>query len=354
MNDSTVPDNSASEIAHAKGTDLTTSGEILEVLEESASKSDEFKGSNIITIGKVLDDTLTARYVPVSSLWTITPGNYPLSHEQLRECTGVRFEGEILLNQVYALGSVTVYRIQGEIGSHVIIVREDVNGANSDRAIYCNSFNTTCYILKQYEIALAELYRNNVLEFDQVLNTNFNRSLLQEQYSEKQITDIAPLDLHWHTEYYPTLYVYLSSLVLDEQHGYTQYKGRIAGLGEFSTKVLLVDRNGNFYRPELDYLNNIIELSVTEKNALSFLGCSITNNKYFEQIIDVMKAAGRKEYDFTTFNIDFFAVYVKLNLEESPPTITRMVLAPDLPVLENYLYQSYNPDYLGEKIDNIN
>ncbi|WP_411691046.1 hypothetical protein [Acinetobacter gandensis] len=346
MNETSVPNNSASENAQSSGT-ASINQNFFEVSEQ---KGDALKGSNIITIGEIRDDALSSRYVPVSTLWTITPGNYPLSSEQIKSCTAIRFEGEMLLTQNYALGSIVVYQIAGEIGSHVIIVREDINGANDDRAIYCNSFNTTCYVLRQYDIPLAAIYRSKVLEPDQVLNTNLNKSLLQGAYVE---ADTKILDLNWHTEYYPTLYVHTSNFIPTEEHGYTKYDGRLINVGPFSTKVLLTDRNDDLLNPELEYLNNIIEISVDEIDAMEFLNCSITNNKYFRPLLDAMKNAGRKEYDFTTFNIDFFAVYVKLNLEEDLPVISRMVLAPDLPILENYLYQPYNPDYLGDRVDSI-
>ncbi|UWY70801.1 hypothetical protein N4T36_01265 (plasmid) [Acinetobacter baumannii] len=132
-----------------------------------------------------------------------------------------------------------------------------------------------------------------------------------------------------------------------------KYDGRMAGIGTFSTKCLTADRNGNLIKPELAFLNNIIEINVTEKDALEFLNCSITNNHYFSRMVDQLKSTGRKEYDFITNNIDFFAVHVKLNLEEDRPKITRMVLAPDLPILENYLYKQYDPTYLGEAVDDL-
>lgn len=346
MNETSVPNNSSSDNIQSPD----KSNPDLKLFEDVNSKGDDLKGSNIITIGSIRDDVLSARYVPVSSLWTITPGNYPLNSEQIKSCTAVRFEGELLLTQNFALGSVNVYQIVGQIGSHVIIIREDLNAGNDDRAIYCNSFNTTCYILRQYDIPLAEIYRKRVIESDQVLNTNLNKSLLQGQYLE---AETSILDLNWQTIYYPTLYVHTSSFVPKEELGYTKYEGRLINIGPFSTKVLLTDRNDDLLKPELKYLSNIIEIDVNEMDALEFLNCSITNNKYFIPLLDALKSSGRKEYDFTTFNIDFFAVYVKLNIEDNQPVISRLVLAPDLPILENYLYQPYNPDYLGEKIDSI-
>lgn len=343
MKESVAPNNSASENAQPSGT-IATSALLTE-------KGDSFNGTNIITIGKVdLASSVEPLFVPVSTLWAITPGNYPLSAENIKSCTAIRFEGEILLTQNFSLGSIVVYKINGVLGTHVIVISEDRDGGNDNRAIYCNSFNTTCNILSQYGIAFAELYRRKVLEHDQVLFTNLNKSLLQSLYSE---TETKVIDLEWHTANHPTLYVHASNIIDKEEHGFVKYEGRMAGIGSFSTKALTSDRNGNLINPELEYLNNIIEINVTEKDALEYLNCSITNNRYFVPMIDQLKSAGRKEYDFTTYNIDFFAVHVKLNLEEERPKIIRMVLAPDLPILENYLYKQYDPTYLGEAVDDL-
>lgn len=343
MTESVVPNNSASENAQIPGTIGTSA--------VAEHKGDSFNGTSIITIGRVdLSSAIEPLFVPVSTLWSITPGNYPLSAENIKNCTAVRFEGEELLTQNFALGSIVVYKINGVLGNHVIVVSEDRDGGNDNRAIYCNSFNTTCNILSQYGIAFAELYRRKVLELDQVLYTNLNRSLLQTLYVENE-TDV--IDLEWNTKHHPTLYVHASNLVASEEHGFVKYDGRMAGIGTFSTKCLTADRNGNLIKPELAFLNNIIEINVTEKDALEFLNCSITNNRFFSRMVDQLKSTGRKEYDFITNNIDFFAVHVKLNLEEDRPKITRMVLAPDLPILENYLYKQYDPTYLGEAVDDL-
>lgn len=74
------------------------------------------------------------------------------------------------------------------LGNHVIVVSEDRDGGNDNRAIYCNSFNTTCNILSQYGIAFAELYRRKVLELDQVLYTNLNRSLYKLSMQKMKLT----------------------------------------------------------------------------------------------------------------------------------------------------------------------
>lgn len=153
MTESVVPNNSASEnLAQIPGTIGTSA--------VAEHKGDSLaNGTSIITIGRVdLSSSIEPLFVPVSTLWSITPGNYPLSAENIKNCTAVRFEGEELLTQNFALGSIVVYKINGVLGNHVIVVSEDRDGAVTITVRFTACFNTTCNILSQYGIAFAELY----------------------------------------------------------------------------------------------------------------------------------------------------------------------------------------------------
>lgn len=308
------------------------------------SKAESFAGDRIITIGKVPEDQTSMIFQAAAQLWIITPGSYPLPTEEVRDCTAVRFAGNLISQTPFQHATLSVFQLSGSIGgSHVIIISFD-DDEDNNRAIYCNSFNSTCFILGQYGIEFSNLFRRNVLEHDQVLFTNLNKSLLQGNYIK---TDSPTIDLNWQSDIYPTLYVNAVSHTRSEDHGFAQFEGRIIGVGTFSTKVLTSDLNDQLIRPDLAYLHNIIQIEVNETSAFPFLANSITSNEHFVSLISSMREHGKKEFEFSTFNMDFFAVHVKLEIENAIPKIKTFILASDMTALENYLYHGFNPDALG-------
>lgn len=322
--------------------DLNALQHINDVL--NPAKAESFAGDRIITIGKLPEDQSAVLFHAVAQLWIIAPGSYPLPTEEIRDCTAVRFAGSLIAQTPFQNATLSIFQLNGSIGgSHVVIISFDNNEENN-RAIYCNSFNSTCFVLGQYGIEFSNLFRKNVLEHGQVLFTNLNKSLLQGNYVK---SDSPTLDLNWQSDIYPTLYINAVSHTRSEEHGFAQFEGRIIGVGTFSTKVLSSDLNHELIRPDLAHLNNIIQIEVNETSALDFLSNSITSNEHFANLIESMRHSGKKEFEFNTFNMDFFAVHVKLDIENPVPKIKMLILASDMTTLENYLYHGFNPDALG-------
>lgn len=308
-------------------------------------KEDDQYGSEIISIGNNLANPSEVIELEVNQLWSITPGNYPYPHENIRECAGVRFTGHLIMTNEYEKGNIDIYQLNNmQLGSHILHIKKD-NPLES-KAIYCNSVNATCYISNLYGISYHHEYKRKFLEINESLATNLNKALLQQ--SDQPLDEEKELMMEWGADIFPNLTIKAINNTYREHHGYTEYSGRMFGIGEYSIKRLKVNLEDELIKPELEKEHNIIKIKVDEIDAYRFLEKAIADVDLLKVMIEAMKKKNRSKFSFITYSMDFFAVFVELNLVDEV-TISKFIMAPNLVDLENYIYADYDVDQLGQQ-----